>query len=128
MAKTVKVTYTGLLPDLFREGQGVVAEGVLERPGAFRADSVLAKHDETYMPREVADALKKNGEWRGRGAAGEAAVEPPPRVRRARPDHDAMRRRMIVETGHYRAGAGPGPRARAGRSCRSGARCGATPP
>lgn len=57
------VSYTGLLPDLFREGQGVVTEGVLEAPGRFRADSVLAKHDETYMPREVADALKKQGHW-----------------------------------------------------------------
>ena len=57
------VTYTGLLPDLFREGQGVVAEGVLKAPGAFAADSVLAKHDERYMPREVADALKKQGRW-----------------------------------------------------------------
>ena len=65
LAKTVKITYTGLLPDLFREGQGVVAEGVVEGPGAFRAESVLAKHDETYMPREVADALKKSGVWRG---------------------------------------------------------------
>lgn len=60
---TVKVSYSGLLPDLFREGQGVVTEGVLEAPGRFRADSVLAKHDETYMPREVADALKKQGHW-----------------------------------------------------------------
>lgn len=65
MMKTVKVSYTGLLPDLFREGQGVVAEGVIDGPGSFHAESVLAKHDETYMPREVADALKKNGEWRG---------------------------------------------------------------
>lgn len=63
-AKRVKVTYTGLLPDLFREGQGVVAEGIVEGPAAFHADSVLAKHDETYMPREVAEALKKKGEWR----------------------------------------------------------------
>ena len=75
MAKTIKVTYTGLLPDLFREGQGVVAEGVLERPGAFRADSVLAKHDETYMPRDVADALKKTGVWRPEPSA--AAPSPP---------------------------------------------------
>jgi cytochrome c-type biogenesis protein CcmE len=59
----VRVRYTGLLPDLFREGQGVVAEGVLEDAKTFRADSVLAKHDETYMPREVADALKKQGHW-----------------------------------------------------------------
>jgi cytochrome c-type biogenesis protein CcmE len=59
----VRVRYTGLLPDLFREGQGVVTEGVLEDAKSFRADSVLAKHDETYMPREVADALKKQGHW-----------------------------------------------------------------
>jgi cytochrome c-type biogenesis protein CcmE len=59
----VEVTYQGLLPDLFREGQGVVTEGVLEAPGQFRADSVLAKHDERYMPREVVDALKKQGRW-----------------------------------------------------------------
>ena len=58
----VKVTYTGLLPDLFREGQGVVAEGQLIN-GVFRADSVLAKHDEKYMPREVADSLKQKGVW-----------------------------------------------------------------
>ncbi|MEZ5890040.1 MAG: cytochrome c maturation protein CcmE [Xanthobacteraceae bacterium] len=61
--KVVEVNYSGVLPDLFREGQGVIAEGVLERPGLFRADSVLAKHDERYMPREVADALKKQGHW-----------------------------------------------------------------
>jgi cytochrome c-type biogenesis protein CcmE len=60
---SVPVTYTGLLPDLFREGQGVVTEGVLEPGGRFRADSVLAKHDENYMPREVADSLKKQGLW-----------------------------------------------------------------
>jgi cytochrome c-type biogenesis protein CcmE len=60
----VAVAYQGLLPDLFREGQGVVAEGVLVAPGHFRADSVLAKHDERYMPREVVDALKKQGVWR----------------------------------------------------------------
>lgn len=60
---TLKVSYKGLLPDLFREGQGVVTEGVYEGAGRFRADTVLAKHDETYMPREVADALKKQGHW-----------------------------------------------------------------
>ncbi len=59
----IRVAYDGLLPDLFREGQGVVTEGVLEGAGRFTADSVLAKHDETYMPREVADALKKQGHW-----------------------------------------------------------------
>ena len=59
----MRVTYTGLLPDLFREGQGVITEGKIEPSGLFRADSVLAKHDESYMPREVADALKKQGVW-----------------------------------------------------------------
>ncbi len=59
------VSYSGLLPDLFREGQGVVVEGVLTPDGGFRADIVLAKHDERYMPRDVADALKKQGVWQG---------------------------------------------------------------
>jgi cytochrome c-type biogenesis protein CcmE len=59
------VRYQGILPDLFREGQGVVAEGVLEGSGVFKADTVLARHDETYMPREVADALKQQGHWQG---------------------------------------------------------------
>jgi len=58
----VTVSYTGVLPDLFREGQGVVTEGVLVG-GVFRADEVLAKHDENYMPKEVADALKEQGVW-----------------------------------------------------------------
>ncbi len=58
------VTYKGILPDLFREGQGVVAEGALDQAGVFRADTVLAKHDETYMPKDVADALKKQGHWK----------------------------------------------------------------
>ncbi len=62
-AGTMPVTYVGILPDLFREGQGVIAEGVLDAGGSFRADTVLAKHDENYMPREVADALKEKGVW-----------------------------------------------------------------
>jgi cytochrome c-type biogenesis protein CcmE len=83
--KSVPVRYRGLLPDLFREGQGVVAEGVLEPTGEFRADSVLAKHDENYMPREVADALKKQGVWnegkdhgaaKAQGAAGQGTKQP----------------------------------------------------
>lgn len=69
-AGEVRVSYTGLLPDLFREGQGIVAEGVLEDMKSFRADSVLAKHDETYMPREVADALKKQGHWQNEKQVG----------------------------------------------------------
>ena len=59
-------TYRGILPDLFREGQGVVAEGYL-KGSTFEADEVLAKHDENYMPREVADALRKSGNWKGEG-------------------------------------------------------------
>jgi cytochrome c-type biogenesis protein CcmE len=58
------VAYKGILPDLFREGQGVVAEGALDANGVFTADTVLAKHDETYMPKDVADALKKQGHWK----------------------------------------------------------------
>jgi cytochrome c-type biogenesis protein CcmE len=69
----IKVTYTGQVPDLFREGQGVVAEGVLAGPAELRADSVLAKHDEKYMPREVADALKKQGVWNEGQPGGPAA-------------------------------------------------------
>jgi cytochrome c-type biogenesis protein CcmE len=60
----VAVAYQGVLPDLFREGQGVIAEGALDTSGVFRADTVLAKHDEKYMPKEVADALKKQGHWK----------------------------------------------------------------
>lgn len=61
-AHDVHVAYDGVLPDLFREGQGVVAEGRIF-DGALKASSILAKHDERYMPREVADALKKQGRW-----------------------------------------------------------------
>jgi cytochrome c-type biogenesis protein CcmE len=61
---TIPVAYRGILPDLFREGQGVIAEGALDSAGLFKADSVLAKHDEKYMPKEVADALKKQGHWK----------------------------------------------------------------
>jgi cytochrome c-type biogenesis protein CcmE len=59
----ITVRYQGIVPDLFREGQGVVAEGTLDAGGVFVADTVLAKHDERYMPREVVDALKKSGHW-----------------------------------------------------------------
>jgi cytochrome c-type biogenesis protein CcmE len=62
--RAVMVAYQGILPDLFREGQGVVTEGALDPAGVFKADTVLAKHDETYMPKEVADALKKQGHWK----------------------------------------------------------------
>ncbi|MBL8892981.1 MAG: cytochrome c maturation protein CcmE [Rhizobiales bacterium] len=68
MTKTLAVAYRGQLPDLFREGQGVVAEGSLDATGIFHADTVLAKHDETYMPKDVADRLKAQGVWReGKG-------------------------------------------------------------
>jgi cytochrome c-type biogenesis protein CcmE len=70
----VPVSYTGILPDLFREGQGVVTEGAFDDSNAFVADSVLAKHDETYMPKDVADRLKKDGVWEdGKGKSSEAA-------------------------------------------------------
>jgi cytochrome c-type biogenesis protein CcmE len=65
LTKTMNVSYTGQLPDLFREGQGVVAEGVLDDKGALIADTVLAKHDEKYMPKDVADRLKAQGVWKG---------------------------------------------------------------
>jgi cytochrome c-type biogenesis protein CcmE len=70
---TLPVNYKGILPDLFREGQGVVAEGALDANGVFKADTVLAKHDETYMPKEVADALKKQGRWK-EGEGGKPVV------------------------------------------------------
>jgi cytochrome c-type biogenesis protein CcmE len=70
------VTYTGILPDLFREGQGVIAEGMLQTDGVFHADSVLAKHDENYMPPEVAKKLKEQGMWRGDGQDAAADSKP----------------------------------------------------
>ena len=66
-ANEIAASYTGILPDLFREGQGVVAEGSLGPDGAFIATNVLAKHDENYIPKEVVDALKASGEWRPEG-------------------------------------------------------------
>lgn len=71
-AATVGVTYVGILPDLFREGQGVVSLGTLSPDGSFAAQEVLAKHDETYMPKEVVEALKKSGRWNPENGA------PPP--------------------------------------------------
>jgi cytochrome c-type biogenesis protein CcmE len=69
-AKVMPVTYTGVLPDLFREGQGVVTEGAVMPDGTFKADNVLAKHDENYMPPEVAAKLKEKGVWREGEATG----------------------------------------------------------
>lgn len=74
---TVRVVYSGIVPDLFREGQGVVAEGSLDAQGLFQADTLLAKHDERYMPREVADALKKSGRWEEGTPGRPAAVSSP---------------------------------------------------
>ncbi|MDQ2083343.1 cytochrome c maturation protein CcmE [Xanthobacteraceae bacterium Astr-EGSB] len=67
--KAIPVTYQGILPDLFREGQGVIAEGKLDGAGVMKADSVLAKHDERYMPKEIEDSLKKQGHWKDDYAA-----------------------------------------------------------
>ena len=74
----IPVNYRGALPDLFREGQGVVTEGKLDAGGTFVADTVLAKHDENYMPKDVADALKKQGHWKdeyARDGAAPASVQ-----------------------------------------------------
>jgi cytochrome c-type biogenesis protein CcmE len=68
--KSVPVLYAGILPDLFREGQGVIANGKLGTDGVFRARELLAKHDENYMPPEVAEALKKTGRWHETMGAG----------------------------------------------------------
>jgi cytochrome c-type biogenesis protein CcmE len=79
---TLPVTYKGILPDLFREGQGIVAEGALDQSGVFKADTVLAKHDENYMPRDLADALKKQGHWKDDYGA--------------KPDHNAQQAKQGV--------------------------------
>ena len=73
---TVAVAYIGIVPDLFREGQGVVAEGVIAADGSLAADTVLAKHDENYMPREVVEALKAQGRWQ-EGADAAPATQVP---------------------------------------------------
>jgi cytochrome c-type biogenesis protein CcmE len=67
-SQSLPVSYSGILPDLFKEGQGAIAEGQLAPDGVFAADAVLAKHDEKYMPPEVAAALKKSGRWQEQGA------------------------------------------------------------
>jgi len=78
----IPVSYRGALPDLFREGQGVVTEGKLDAGGTFVADTVLAKRDETYMPKDVADALKKQGHWKDEYTKGGAASASAPGVTR----------------------------------------------
>ena len=77
----IVVDFDGMLPDLFREGQGVVAEGRVGPDGVFIASNVLAKHDEKYMPREGADALKKSGRWQEGGDTGALAGPPPAKAR-----------------------------------------------
>ena len=102
------VAFKGILPDLFREGQGVVAEGALDAAGVFKADTVLAKHDETYMPKEVADALKKQGHWKDDyGAKPDYNASPPPRRARRRRNREfrSDRRNRTLRAG---AGAGAG--------------------
>jgi cytochrome c-type biogenesis protein CcmE len=94
-ANAVQVTYHGVLPDLFREGQGVVTLGKLGHDGIFRASEVLARHDETYMPPEVADALKRSGHWNpAQGAAPPAAnwntLDPARGDRATNPDRPAI--------------------------------------
>ena len=136
--KTLPVVYRGLLPDLFREGQGVVAEGTLGADGVFTAREVLAKHDENYMPPEVAKALKEAGQWRAKmrsidccrrslacGAARTSAV----RARRSLRCSAAARRRFASLQAPYdprarplRADPGARRRAGAGDACRSSAR------
>ena len=74
LTSNVKVTYRGLLPDLFREGQGVIVEGAFDDSGQFVAREVLAKHDETYMPPEVAKALKESGRWQETEGKGSSPV------------------------------------------------------
>jgi cytochrome c-type biogenesis protein CcmE len=78
LSNNVRVTYRGLLPDLFREGQGVVVQGAFDESGQFVASEVLAKHDETYMPPEVAKALKESGRWQetqGKGTTQPAGMQ-----------------------------------------------------
>jgi len=86
-ARSVAVTYAGILPDLFREGQGVVTEGQLDENGVFKADIVLARHDENYMPKEVADALKRQGHWQfgTDGAYGDDAAQAEPAAQTDKP-------------------------------------------
>lgn len=76
LENAIPVVYRGVLPDLFREGQGVVANGKLAADGVFRASEVLARHDENYMPPEVAEALKRSGRWQD--VVGPGTAPPPP--------------------------------------------------
>lgn len=77
MEATIAVEFTGSVPALFREGQGVIAEGAFDDKGTFQATSILAKHDENYMPKEVADALKDSGHWQDYEAEKEKKADGP---------------------------------------------------
>ena len=96
---TLPVAFKGILPDLFREGQGVVAEGALDSSGVFKADTVLAKHDETYMPKDVADALKKQGHWKDDYGEKSHAAEAGQRTSAAGAARGSVA--VIAEAGHY---------------------------
>ena len=79
MEATIAVKFTGIVPALFREGQGVIAEGAFDETGTFQAKTILAKHDENYMPKEVADALKDSGHWQNyQDQQDEKSSEPSP--------------------------------------------------
>jgi len=116
---TLPVAYKGILPDLFREGQGVIAEGALDVSGVFRADTVLAKHDETYMPKEVADASRNRATGRTTTAPNQAIYQAP-RRRRPRELCGDRRKRTLCAGARARAGADPSRRAAARRAL---ARC-----
>jgi cytochrome c-type biogenesis protein CcmE len=73
--KDIPVDYRGIVPDLFREGQGVIAEGHIEPGGTFKAETVLAKHDENYMPREIVETLKRQGHWQETAAPPKAIAK-----------------------------------------------------
>ena len=82
MASAVPVVFSGVVPDLFREGQGVVANGRLGTDGVFRASELLARHDENYMPTEVAEALKRSGHWKEGDPPPNANTAPQPKAQR----------------------------------------------
>jgi cytochrome c-type biogenesis protein CcmE len=82
MASAVPVVFSGVVPDLFREGQGVVANGRLGPDGVFRASELLARHDENYMPTEVAEALKRSGHWKEGDPPPNANTAPQPKAQR----------------------------------------------
>ena len=119
---SVEVTYVGILPDLFREGQGVVTLGAMRPDGTFRASEVLAKHDETYMPKDVADALKKSGHWICRQAR-RRPPRPGTRCSSGKPADDPRTRplRVGARRGHRRRAGGAAAVRRAYPRCKADA-------